>query len=66
MVEMVCGAKVADIEAVDQGEIDLGVFHVQMALEVTGVVHGHDHVFVAEAVFAEDVQTIFRKVAVET
>ena len=65
MVEMVRGSKVADVESVYQGEIYFGVFHIQMALEVAGVVHSQDHIVVGQIVLAEDVQTILCKVAVE-
>ena len=37
-----------------------------MSLEFAGVFHGQDGFFMAEVVLAEDVETIFLEVAVET
>ena len=65
MVQAVHLGEVADIEPVYQGEVHLGVFHVQMTLEVAGVFHSEDDLVVAEVVLAEDVQAEFLEVTVE-
>lgn len=63
---MVDLGEVADVESVDEGQIHLRVFDVKVALKVAGVFHGQDDFFFGQVVLAEDVETVFCEVAVES
>ena len=47
--------KLTYVEAIYEGEINFGVFEVQVALKVAGVFHCEYYLFVAEIILAEDV-----------
>ena len=65
MVQVVDLGEVADVEFVDEGEVHLRVFEVQMTLKVTGVFHCKDDLLFGQIVLAEDVETVFVEVSIE-
>ena len=58
--------EIAHIQFIYQREIHLGIFDVQMPLQVAGVFHCKDHFVFIEVVLAEDIESVFVEVAVES
>lgn len=59
MVEVVYLGQVANVKLVDQRQVHLGVFDIQIALEVAGIFHGQDHFLFGQVILAEDIQPVF-------
>ena len=66
MVGAVYLGEVADVKAVDEGKIYLGIFDVDVSLKLAGILHGHIYLFFSEVIFAEDIQTEFLEFTVES
>jgi hypothetical protein len=55
MVVRVYIRKLTDVEAIYEGEINFGVFEVQVALKVACIFHCQDYLLFREIILAEDV-----------
>ena len=66
MVHTVGGGQVAHIEPVNGGQIHLGIFDIEVALEFAGIFHSHYGVIFGKVILAEDIQTEFLEIPVES
>ena len=66
MVGAVDIGEVTYVETVDQRQINLRVFDIEMSLKLAGILHGHIYLFFSEVIFAEDIQTEFLEFTVES
>ena len=66
MVSAVYVGEVADVETVDERQIYLGIFDIDMSLQFAGIFHSKIDFLFSEVVLAEYVKSEFLEVAVET